>query len=536
MNILFERKDHLIKKHPRFSTLTPEEQQYLITYFSNRDNPPNLTIDWNKLSDYDIHELYKATQELSKTGKEKIVKIKGIQGLREEKDYLIFPMPSPYQAFIPLTYEASKLIASKYIGPCEGDWCTAYQKTIKYWHGYTYDYKIVLIYVITKKTKYALTIGETKKVVIFDAKDKTVEISAFNKALGVDVEAIVSQNDTIVKKAQSLLIANGKLLETNLLEGKIPTNNYFLHRFLKNQYDLSRIDTSNITSMAYLFKGKIVPQYIANWNVSNVENMEGMFNGAILNVDLSKWKVSKVKNMSFMFKGASFTANIASWDVSNVEDMEFMFYGATFNEDLSMWNPRKVKTMSGMFRYSQFNGDISKWNVSNVKDMSYLFSDSKFNGNISKWNVSNVLSMAFMFRSSPFNGDISRWNTSQVGTMKAMFASSKFNGDISKWDVSNVTDMQLMFAISPFNQDISKWDVSNVTDMHGMFANSLFNQDIHQWNINQEALSNSLNIFWGSPLEQKYPNGLRDLVAEQQRSRKQESFNSLADYLYEDYL
>jgi len=93
-----------------------------------------------------------------------------------------------------------------------------------------------------------------------------------------------------------------------------------------------------------------------------------------------------------------------------------------------------------------------------------------------------------------------------------------------------------MFAISPFNQDISKWDVSNVTDMHGMFANSLFNQDIHQWNINQEALSNSLNIFWGSPLEQKYPNGLRDLVAEQQRSRKQESFNSLADYLYEDYL
>ena len=488
MNILFERKDHLIKKHPRFSTLTPEEQQYLITYFSNRDNPPNLTIDWNKLSDYDIHELYKATQELSKTGKEKIVKIKGIQGLREEKDYLIFPMPSPYQAFIPLTYEASKLIASKYIGPCEGDWCTAYQKTIKYWHGYTYDYKIVLIYVITKKTKYALTIGETKKVVIFDAKDKTVEISAFNKALGVDVEAIVSQNDTIVKKAQSLLIANGKLLETNLLEGKIPTNNYFLHRFLKNQYDLSRIDTSNITSMAYLFKGKIVPQYIANWNVSNVENMEGMFKDAILNVDLSKWKVSKVKNMNFMFKGASFTANIASWDVSNVENMESMFDNATFNEDLSMWNTRKVKIMSGMFRYSQFNGDISKWDVSNVRNMDF------------------------------------------------MFIGSPFNQDISKWDVSNVRHMSFMFAISPFNQDISKWDVSNVTDMHGMFANSLFNQDIHQWNINQEALSSSPNIFKGCPLEQKYLNGLIDLVAEQQRSRKQESFNRLADYLYEDYL
>mgnify|MGYP000947357970 FL=1 len=488
MNILFERKDHLIKKHPNFSKLTPEKQQYLITYFSNRDNPPNLIIDWNKLSDYDIEDIYKATQEVTKTGRKKAVKAQGIQGLKLGKDYLIFPIPGPYQAYIPLTYEASKLIASKYVGPCEGDWCTAYQKTIKYWHGYTYDYKIVLIYVITKKTKYALTIGETKKVVIFDAKDKTVEISAFNKALGVDVEAIVSQNDTIVKKAQSLLIANGKLLETNLLEGKIPTNNYFLHRFLKNQYDLSRIDTSNVTDMAYLFKGKIVPQYIANWNVSNVENMEGMFNGAILNVDLSKWKVSKVKNMSFMFKGASFTANIASWDVSNVENMESMFDNATFNEDLSMWNTRKVKTMSGMFRYSQFNGDISKWDVSNVRNMDF------------------------------------------------MFIGSPFNQDISKWDVSNVRHMSFMFAISPFNQDISKWDVSNVTDMHGMFANSLFNQDIHQWNINQEALSNSLNIFWGSPLEQKYPNGLRDLVAEQQRSRKQESFNSLADYLYEDYL
>ena len=488
MNILFERKDHLIKKHPNFSTLTPEEQHYLITYFSNRDNPPNLIIDWNKLSDYDIEDIYKATQEVSKTGRKKAVKAQGIQGLKLGKDYLIFPIPGPYQAYIPLTYEASKLIASKYVGPCEGDWCTAYQKTIRHWHEYTYDYKMVIIYVVTNQTKYALAKGELKKLSIFNVEDEKVDISTFNKTLGIDIEAIVSQNDAIIKKAQSLLIANGKLFETNLLEGKIPTNNYFLHRFLKNQYDLSRIDTSNVTDMAYLFEGKIVPRYIANWDVSNVEDMEGMFNGAILNVDLSKWKVSKVKNMSFMFKGASFTANIASWDVSNVENMESMFDNATFNEDLSMWNTRKVKTMSGMFRYSQFNGDISKWDVSNVRNMDF------------------------------------------------MFIGSPFNQDISKWDVSNVRHMSFMFAISPFNQDISKWDVSNVTDMHGMFANSLFNQDIHQWNINQEALSNSLNIFWGSPLEQKYPNGLRDLVAEQQRSRKQESFNSLADYLYEDYL
>ncbi len=145
----------------------------------------------------------------------------------------------------------------------------------------------------------------------------------------------------------------------------------------KECYDLSRLDTSEITDMNNLFKYSMFNGDISNWNTSNVTSMDSLFfTTKNFNSDISKWDVSKVTSMHGMFLNTkNFNQDISSWNVSNVTNMRGMFYSA-----------------------ENFNQDISSWNTSNVEDMSYIFNNSKlFNYNILNWNLNNVLECDNMF-------------------------------------------------------------------------------------------------------------------------------------------
>jgi len=416
MNILFERKDHLIKKHPNFSKLTPEKQQYLITYFSNRDNPPNLIIDWNKLSDYDIEDIYKATQEVTKTGRKKAVKAQGIQGLKLGKDYLIFPIPGPYQAYIPLTYEASKLIASKYIGPCEGEWCTAYQKTSEHWDEYTQKWNLLLIYIITESSKYAVVTDSFGfgNITVFNAEDIQIPIQKLNDLLNIDIKSLISKHEKVLKKAYVLM--NSELKDVKaFLSGEKPISKKLLRELILFGYDVSNVDTSQITDMEYLFDKAVVRYDISKWDVSHVKNMDSMFSQAKLEVDLqlNNWDVSQVITMAGTFvylESNNHSVYIDKWNTSNVLSMVAMFGGTTFQKNISSWDVSKVKNMDSLFHHSTNIGDISRWNVSNVTKMAFMFWESDFNKDISNWDVSKVEDMRAMFDNSQFSGDISNWN------------------------------------------------------------------------------------------------------------------------------
>ena len=48
----------------------------------------------------------------------------------------------------------------------------------------------------------------------------------------------------------------------------------------KESYDLSKLDTSQITNMQEIFKYSMFNGDISNWNVSNVTKMKEMFNSA----------------------------------------------------------------------------------------------------------------------------------------------------------------------------------------------------------------------------------------------------------------
>ena len=241
-------------------------------------------------------------------------------------------------------------------------------------------------------------------------------------------------------------------------------DNTTLKSMADNSKDLTKVVTSLVTNMTYLFDRKeTFNQDIGSWDVSNVTNMSGMFDKArSFNQDISSWDVGNVTNMSRMFVGDhAFNQDIGNWDVSNVTTMETMFFNAIeFNQDIGHWDISKVTDMSYMFAYGVFNGDISNWNTSSVTDMLSMFFEAPFNQPINTKEVT-------------VNGQTyTAWDTSSVTDMSFMFdGASVFNQSLNGWDTSSVTEMSYMFSLSTlFNQDLTKWCVTTITEEPEYFS------------------------------------------------------------------
>ena len=307
--------------------------------------------------------------------------------------------------------------------------------------------------------------------------------------------------------------------------------------------DVTRVNTSQITDMSYLFyNNHNFNQDISAWDTSKVTDMSYMFNGASsFNQDISAWDTSNVTDMSYMFSASAFDQNINSWDTSKVGNMYAMFYAnKVYNKPLSSWNTYSVYDMSYMFgEATKFNQSISDWDVANVNTTSFMFTKTNYDQDMSKWRLrSNVLAdnmytdcpireeykarkpitltelkakiandedvryvntsyltdMSYLFQNkTEFNQDISKWDISRATTIRGMFINAhKFNQDISSWDTSNVIHMGDMFHMAKeFNQDIGAWDTSKVINMANMFTyTQKFNQDISGWDV-----SNATNIY-----------------------------------------
>lgn len=180
---LSEKKDHIIKKLPN---LSPEEKEEVIDFFNKNPSFEN-SIDWNNkdLSYPDFKTLF---SQDTKRGKERKVKQSGIEGLTEGTDYIKLQVYSSTdaKAYIPLTYDASRYIASSAVGGCEGKWCTAYQRSSQHWFKYTVDEKCVLIYWILPNDKLASQISTIKSLDHFwTLLDSQIKIGQFLETVGV---------------------------------------------------------------------------------------------------------------------------------------------------------------------------------------------------------------------------------------------------------------------------------------------------------------------------------------------------------------
>ena len=125
--------------------------------------------------------------------------------------------------------------------------------------------------------------------------------------------------------------------------------------------DLNWIDTSEVTSLYFLFA-------------------YSDFNG-----DISEWDVSNVTSMAGLFCSGDFNGDISKWNTKNVIDMHSMFYNTTFNRNISNWNVKKVKNMNSMFANSSFNRDISKWEIDENCDTSMFFVECPLQYNKRYW-------------------------------------------------------------------------------------------------------------------------------------------------------
>jgi surface protein len=165
--------------------------------------------------------------------------------------------------------------------------------------------------------------------------------------------------------------------------------------------------------------------------------------------DLTKVCTSLVTDLSFMFYGKSFNQAIGNWDVSNVTDMWAMFDASSFNQPIGNWDVGKVTNMRGMFLSATFfNQPLGEWNVSNVERMDNLFDKSAFNQPIGSWNVSKVKTMYEMFKGTPFNQAIGNWDVRSVNDMRGMFSSATaFNQPINNWCVTNIATEPTSFSV-----------------------------------------------------------------------------------------
>ena len=207
----------IVKSMTSFNSQLQDDK---ITDKINSIEKRNLPINLSKIKDYKdfIKQLDSISSTLTKSSKKR-----GIQGLKLGKDYLQIPTPNKLDTetmiLVPLNYKASKIIASDYVGQCEGKWCTAYQKTDEYWESYIEENEGVLVYIVRGASSY-IPDNELKMAIYFyndfkasegfDANDKPVQPRSI--IYYKEIEVYVKAHEDMIREA---LAKNFKQVDPN---------------------------------------------------------------------------------------------------------------------------------------------------------------------------------------------------------------------------------------------------------------------------------------------------------------------------------
>ncbi|MBQ9865905.1 MAG: BspA family leucine-rich repeat surface protein [Lachnospiraceae bacterium] len=251
--------------------------------------------------------------------------------------------------------------------------------------------------------------------------------------------------------------------------------------------DLSALDTSKVTDMSYMFSTcrGLTSLDVSALDTSKVKDMSGMFYmcSGIKSLDLSAWDTSSVENMSFMFGEMEDLQNIkfGKFNTSAVTDMSGMFFMTALKSlDVSMFDTSKVTDMSNMFNEARalVKLDLKNFNTSSVKNMERMFEMCREleEVNLSSFDTSSVENMSGMFFGCGdlTELDLNSFDTSNVTDMSSMFYScgeyTDLNFDLKNFNTSKVENMEAMFReTSVKNIDLSFMDTSSAKNLSGMF-------------------------------------------------------------------
>lgn len=175
------------------------------------------------------------------------------------------------------------------------------------------------------------------------------------------------------------------------------------------ELDVSKLNTGNVSSMAYMFNGcsSLTSLDLSNFDTGNVNTMNSMFNScySLTSLDISSFDTSKVTYMNNMFNNCSGLSSLylGSFSTNSVQNMSYMFYNCSSlsSLDINGWVIDSVTDMSNMFLYcsSLTSLDLSNWSTYNATDMSNMFADcsSLYELDIRNFNMANVSNVDNMF-------------------------------------------------------------------------------------------------------------------------------------------
>jgi len=143
-----------------------------------------------------------------------------------------------------------------------------------------------------------------------------------------------------------------------------------LKDMIKNNKNITEVNTSEITDMSYLFKdNKSFNQDISGWDTSKVTNMSYMFyNASSFNKDISNWDISKVINLDYCFYGAY---NLIMTDIN------ILFKKLNRNNRVSLYKTL-VEQGAGSNKKQSYKGLSKHLNLSFIEKIN-LFYDNKYN-------------------------------------------------------------------------------------------------------------------------------------------------------------
>lgn len=234
-----ESKDRFIDLNPNLSDSQKEE---IKNFFKKHPNYEN-RIDWNKARSL-TYEDFKPVLSLEGKSISAVKKGAGIKGLIEGQDY--YELASgiyneyPWHAYQPLTYYASRLIASDKVEPkVSAAWCTAWQQDRVYWDKHNFESAESFIYLLgegipTKKVaitaskgaydidgslyKYTINTEEVGELHfnIWDCDDNPVTVKSMDLPLGaLDAIGVSYENRSKVKELYKSDLAKTREIKWN---------------------------------------------------------------------------------------------------------------------------------------------------------------------------------------------------------------------------------------------------------------------------------------------------------------------------------
>ena len=255
--------------------------------------------------------------------------------------------------------------------------------------------------------------------------------------------------------------------------------------------DLSRLDTSNVTSMVGVFyNSKMTLLNVSTWDTSKVMNMNYMFRGAsgLTNIDLDGFVTTNLKSMSAMFADCTSLKmlDLSSFDTTNVTVLSGGWNNGTF------WNCTSLESLN-----------ISSFNTSNVTSMSYMFENCS---SLKVLDLSNFDNSKVTALNEMFDGctsleylDISNFSNAKLKSFCSLGLPKLKEIKLTNFKTSTFTSMHALFSgcMSLKKLDLSSFDTSNVTSMWQMFQNCYSLEEIDLSSFNTSNVNRIDTMFSG---------------------------------------